>query len=111
MTSTDAELLMLERLQAVDWEQHDLRTLSRMRLLQEYLRRAAQWAVAVGCESEWPFFDIARCLDPAIRADPELVHRLEDHLASNGAQWYARKIGPPSMLHWAALRSRPDVSL
>jgi hypothetical protein len=70
-----------ERVMAVDWAGSFDKTNSRVSLLREYLRRAAWWADAVKA-AEWPFFDIAAAIDPTVRADPGLVRRVEEHLAS-----------------------------
>ena len=53
----------LSRLLATDWPdglytfEHGI---SRGRLMQEYLRRAAWWALELDAISKWPFFDIRR---------------------------------------------------
>jgi hypothetical protein len=104
MTTGDAVAAMAARLRAIDWEGHDLHTLSRVRLLREYLRRAAQWAEAFGCTDQWPCFDIAACVDPTVRADTDTARELREHLVSARAGWYAKQIGVWA-LHWAALKS------
>ncbi|WP_220270057.1 hypothetical protein, partial [Marinitenerispora sediminis] len=46
-------------------------------LMREYLRRRAWWAREVE-GAGWPFGDLAAAIDPAVRADPELVHRVRE---------------------------------
>ena len=112
MMPTDPVREMLQRLTAVDW--HDEyafeKRKSRTALMREYLRRSAWWAQAVNATDEWPFFDIAAHINPAVRANPELVGELEAFIANN--------IGFPSVaktcvaaLHWAALLATPGVRL
>ena len=68
------------RIKAVDWVGSFDKTLSRVALLREYMRRAAWWASAVK-SAEWPFFDIAAAVSPKVRAAPEVVKGVEDHLS------------------------------
>ena len=70
-----------QRIMAIDWTGSFERTASRVALLREYLRRAAWWAKDLE-PGQWPFFDIAGTIEPTIRADPRLIRRVEDHLAS-----------------------------
>ena len=60
----------LARLQAVDWTGGSgfKQRRSRVRLMAEYLRRAALWAQDLDATSEWPFFDIAAHVDPSIQS-------------------------------------------
>ena len=69
-----------KRIKAIDWSGSFDKTPSRVALLREYLRRAAWWSEAVKT-SEWPFFDIAAAVNPAVRADPNQVQALEAHLS------------------------------
>src|SRR4051794_36543569 len=110
MKQRDSARELFERLESVEWEGHDLHTFSRLLLLDEYLRRAALWASTLGCPEKWPFFDIAACVDPSVRADPRLVQETEARLDEAGASWYAQEIAP-WMLHWAELKSRGDIAL
>ncbi|MBU2667450.1 hypothetical protein KOI35_28455 [Actinoplanes bogorensis] len=99
---------MAERLEAVDWERHGDKAWSKAALLKEYFRRAALWAEAYGCDSHVPFFDIAACVDPDVRADQDVV---DDVVAkvSPGGRTVVRIV--PYILHWAALGARPDIDL
>ena len=70
----------LSRLLATDWPdglytfEHGI---SRGRLMQEYLRRAAWWALELDATSKWPFFDIAGLWAPDVHSPPELAAQLE----------------------------------
>lgn len=87
------------RLRQIDWAGDFTHTRSRVQLMKEYLRRAAWWAQRLGRTPEWPFFDIAEAIDPAVRADPELVER-----TTTGLGWYAKRICAWA-LHFAELRT------
>jgi hypothetical protein len=115
MDETKAESMtrrMLDRLLAVRWDDERDVWLQKSRgmLMLEYLRRAACWAKEVDATGQWPFFDIATHIDPAIRADPELVNELE--AALDAKVWF-----PPvrrtclAALHWEALVATPGVLL
>lgn len=65
------------RIMAVDWKGSHGRARSRAYLMKEYLRRAAWWAKVTRSEPLWPFFDIAAAVDPATRADPAAVERVQ----------------------------------
>ncbi|KFA92155.1 hypothetical protein [Archangium violaceum] len=69
-----------KRIKAINWSGSFDRTPSCVALLREYLRRASWWAEAVK-SSEWPFFDIAAAVNPAVRADPGQIQAIEDHLS------------------------------
>ncbi|ATB28484.1 hypothetical protein [Melittangium boletus] len=69
-----------KRIKAINWAGSFDKTPSRVALLREYLRRASWWAEAVK-SAEWPFFDIAAGLNPAVRADPTQVQAIEAHLS------------------------------
>lgn len=109
MTDNVAAEGVLSRLLAVKWDDDEAafeHQSSRGRLTQEYLRRAALWARALGAEDGWPFFDIAAGVEPGVRADPALVEQL---IGNSG---YA--LGHPTVrlvaegaLHWAALGDLP----
>jgi hypothetical protein len=111
--TVDPSRVVLDRLRAVAW--HDLDSAydhvrSRAKLMREYLRRAACWAEAVGAEDAWPFFDIARRVDPEARASSDVEAELEDFL------W--NTIGRRSLeetcrgaVRWPALRSRASLQL
>jgi hypothetical protein len=76
MTPDEAVQAMADRLRAIDYERHGHRVWSKAALLREYLRRAARWAAACESDTRTPFFDIAHCVDPAVRAEPAVVDGL-----------------------------------
>jgi len=104
---------VLGRLRAITWNDEDAafdHTSSRVALLREYLRRAALWARAYQADGAWPFFDIAERVDPAIRAQAEVVAELDGYIWDN--------VGLPSIertcrgaVHWAAFRAQARVEL
>lgn len=49
-------------------------------LAQEYVRRAALWAQALGCRDRWPFFDAAREHDPNFELLESTDQTLSAHL-------------------------------
>ena len=79
MSDTAAAERMVERLLAVTWDVDAAykHSNSRARLAREFLRRTAQWAVAVGAEKGWPFSDLAGSLDPDVAVEPALLAKLE----------------------------------
>ncbi|MDI6104822.1 hypothetical protein QLQ12_40160 [Actinoplanes sp. NEAU-A12] len=100
MTSDDAVRAMVDRLSAINWERHGHRCWSKAALLKEYFRRAALWADAYQCDTPVPFFDIAACVDPGVRADQAAIDGL---LAKVDGGWDVDHV-TPYILHWAALR-------
>jgi hypothetical protein len=88
------------RLEGVDWGGDWERARSRVRLMQEFLRRSALWAGELGGEG-WPFFDVAALVDPAVRADPQTVGQVVA-----GASALQPVVGDTCAwaLHFAALR-------
>lgn len=99
MTPDDAVHAMADRLSAVNWERHGHRCWSKAALLKEYFRRAARWADAYRCDTPVPFFDIAACADPTVRADQRVIDEL---LAKVDGGWDVDHT-IPYVLHWAAL--------
>lgn len=97
-----------ERLIAVDWERRGDRAWSKAALLKEYFRRAARWAAVYGCDDPVPFFDIAACADPSVRADPRVVEDVLGKVEAGG-RTVARVV--PFILHGAALRATPGLDL
>jgi hypothetical protein len=102
---TDIELAerLALRARAIDWAAvREDRLQSRVSLMKEYLRRAALWQQRLNGEWDWPFWDIAQRVNPAVRATPEALKLLDDTLAVRSAliadtwMW---------MLHWAVLRA------
>ena len=67
------------RILAIDWVGSDAHTRSRVALLREYLRRAALWLERLP-EGAWPFFDAGALIEPSVRADSEVVERVESGL-------------------------------
>ena len=71
----------VERLMQLTWRgDPDPRVV--VALLRLYLRRSARWAIALGCESSWPYFDVAASACPAVRAPEGEVVALKAHLAA-----------------------------
>jgi hypothetical protein len=98
---TDATLA---RLQAVDWKGDsgfDHRR-SRVRLMAEYLRRAALWAQALNATDEWPFFDIAAHIAPTVQVPADQAKDLEV-LIDRGIGWPSVVTAARAALRWAAL--------
>jgi hypothetical protein len=104
MTPDEAVRAMAARLSAIDWERHGDKAWSKAALLKEYFRRAAQWAAAYECDTGVPFYDIASCVDPSVRADQDVVDGTLDAVEPGGRN-VARLA--PFILHWAALRATP----
>jgi hypothetical protein len=92
---------LAERIKAIDWAGSFDRTRSRGYLMKEYLRRAAWWAKATESQ-EWPFFDIAAAVDPAVRADPAAVRDVEAHVKEKLQGVHATRACVRA-LHFAAL--------
>jgi hypothetical protein len=95
----------LARLQAVDWTGSSgfKHRRSRVRLMAEYLRRAAQWAEALDATGEWPFFDIASHLAPSIQIPEDQDKELES-LISNRIGWPSVDRLARATMRWAALQ-------
>ena len=97
----------LARLEAVDWKGDsgfDHRR-SRVRLMAEYLRRAARWAQVLDATDEWPFFDIAAHVDPSVHVPADQAKDLEA-LIYRGIGWPSVRTASRAALRWAAL---PDA--
>jgi len=94
----------LARLQAVDWKGDSgfAHRRSRVRLMAEYLRRAALWAQALDATDEWPFFDIAAHVDPSIQVPATQAEDLEA-LIARGIGWDSVETATRAALGWAAL--------
>jgi hypothetical protein len=107
MTPDEAVQAVATRLSAIDWERHGHRTWSKAALLKEYFRRVARWAAAYDCDTKVPFFDLALCVDPNVRADQGVVDELLETLKSSG--WNVRQV-VPFILHWAALSATPGFT-
>ncbi|WP_155374731.1 hypothetical protein [Catellatospora vulcania] len=77
---------LIARLDAVVWDERLDRNGSRMKLMQEYLRRSALWARALGRTEYWPFFDIASFVDPAARIDEQTAAAVRRRMGETGAR-------------------------
>ncbi|MFC7329866.1 hypothetical protein [Marinactinospora rubrisoli] len=71
----DATKELADRILAFDLSKGGRKRKSPVVLVREYLRRRAWWAREVE-GAGWPFGDLAAAIDPTVRADPELVHRV-----------------------------------
>jgi hypothetical protein len=107
---TDVELAerLAERARTVPWaELHDDRLASRVRLMKEYLRRAALWEQRLAGQWDWPFWDIASHVDPGVRAGADARQLLDDALAPvRSVLVFDTWIWA---LHWAVLREAGGV--
>ncbi|WP_306203721.1 hypothetical protein [Actinoplanes sp. RD1] len=101
MTPEESVAATAARLTALDWQQLDYRSWSKGKLMVEYLRRAAQWSRAYGCDTPVPFYDIAACVNPGVRADQHLIDEVLAQVRKGG--WHVKQV-TPWILHWAALR-------
>jgi hypothetical protein len=108
VTDMTAAEQMTERLLAVKWDDDTAfaKRSSRARLAREFLRRTAQWALALGAEREWPFGDLAGALDPQVTVDPALLERLRPDAASGDPFPVPERLGA-AMIRWAALGELP----
>jgi hypothetical protein len=104
MTPDEAVQAVAARLSAIGWERHGDKAWSKAALLKEYFRRAARWTAAYDCDTKVPFFDIALCVDPNVRADQGVIDELLETVKSSG--WNVRQV-VPFILHWAALSATP----
>jgi hypothetical protein len=97
--------LVLSRLVAVDWSGDTAfdHPRSRVRLMKEYLRRAAHWAQAYQATEHWPFFDIAALVAPEVRVPGELAVEL-DALIRARIGWPSVAAACRGALRWAAVK-------
>ncbi|MFJ8623023.1 hypothetical protein ACIRD3_09255 [Kitasatospora sp. NPDC093550] len=105
--------LMVDRLKAIEWSAYQEgqdKAFSRAALMREYLRRAALWLDAYGDTDEWPFFDLAAVVAPAVRADPAVVSDTEDFVEEASASWHAVECSAAAV-QWAALRDTSGLLL
>lgn len=108
VTDMTAAERMVERLLAVKWDDDAAfaHQSSRARLTREFLRRTAQWAIALGAEKAWPFGDLAGALDPEVAVDPALLARLE--LDDSSGDPFPVPTGmAEAIVRWAALGDLP----
>ncbi|MFI9319853.1 hypothetical protein ACIGXI_08730 [Kitasatospora aureofaciens] len=98
--------LMVDRLKAIEWSAYQEgqdKAFSRAALMKEYLRRAALWLDTYGDTDEWPFFDLAAIVAPAVRADPAVVSDIENFIEEASGSWHAIECSAAAV-QWAALR-------
>ncbi|GAA3091849.1 hypothetical protein JOF29_006915 [Kribbella aluminosa] len=108
MTDTAASERLLARLVAAKWddeEAEELNYLSRGRLANEFFRRKAAWANALGVTDRWPFSDIAVAFDPAVATDSVWLERLESAIGRE-LQPLVRKV-VTDIFRWVSLGDRP----
>ncbi|TDD58547.1 hypothetical protein E1263_18710 [Kribbella antibiotica] len=108
VTDMAAAERMVERLLAVEWDRDAAfaHQRSRARLAREFLRRTAQWAVAVGAERGWPASDLAAAVSPDVSVDPALLAKLDLDETSSNLFPVPSEIGP-QIVRWAALGDLP----
>jgi hypothetical protein len=102
MTPDEAVQAMTARLSAIDWARHGDKSWSKASLLREYFRRVARWSIAYGCDARVPFFDLAACVNPNVRASQDALDCLPKHVSTpSGTVDRIRQY----LLHWAAVRA------
>ncbi|MEU5048286.1 hypothetical protein [Streptomyces sp. NPDC021096] len=109
----EAPRALLQRLRAIDWEDEDApydHAESRAALLREHLRRTALWALAFKAELSWPYIDLAKLIDPTVRADDEVLAELKDYLDEE-VGWPQVEATLVGAVHWAAFRSGTQITL
>ncbi|MEU8462798.1 hypothetical protein [Streptomyces sp. NPDC029003] len=108
--------VVVEKISAIDWraaEESFEHGTSSARLMREYLRRAAIWVQElqkaqpdplfdVAQSDRWPFFDLARYVDPSVRPDSELAAELDAFLAEHSSSLLTGRICRAA-LNWASL--------
>lgn len=104
MKANDDVMKELERLLAIRWAFNDTRLNSHVALVREYLRRAALWAKVLEGVDRWPFFDVAACISPEVRADPHSVGILQSALPGKSFTFTINKTCLWD-LHWHNLKS------
>lgn len=89
----------IERLGPVDWDVATIpsgaRSPSRVRLFLEYVRRMAWWADCYQVREKWPFFDLAACVNPDVRASDTDVEQLTSVLDRTVGKSYIIKADLP----------------
>ncbi len=75
-------------------------------LITEYYHRAALWAKALQCASEWPYFDVSSKVAPKFSIDEETEKKVEDFLSEHHLDAHTMKIPLLGALRWAALNSQ-----
>jgi hypothetical protein len=103
---------LVTRLHAIEWnvdfdEPAEL-TKERIAHFREYLRRAAPYAsLRPGEPVSWPWFDVAACVDPSIRADDDLVEAVTARI--EGGNNSGVRTSCATALHFAALKDADAV--
>ncbi|HZX04883.1 hypothetical protein [Kribbella sp.] len=108
MTDRAACERLLARLVAARWddqEAEEAHETSRRQLANEFFRRKAIWANALGITRLWPYADIALAFDPSIGTDPVWLERLEASVGHELAPLVRQVV--TDMFRWAALGDRP----
>ena len=87
---------LVKRLLAIEWhvdfDEPAERTKERVALFREYLRRAAPYAsLRPGKPVPWPWFDVAACVDPSIRAGDEVVESVTARIEAGHYRACARR--------------------
>jgi hypothetical protein len=105
MTKNGPVEAVLDRLTSAEWDGENCfnSTLSRARLLREYLRRAARWAQILDATSEWPLFDIAGHIDPTTDVPPDVLDRLHQVIGRKNLVWHEAVRSVERALRWATL--------
>ncbi|MFJ9842337.1 hypothetical protein ACIRYZ_17995 [Kitasatospora sp. NPDC101155] len=104
---------MVDRLKAINWKPSGdtfEKGFSRAALMQEYFRRAALWLNAYGDTEWWPFIDLAKIVNPDVRADHAVIADIEGFIDDACGWSYAVDSGAAAV-QWAALTSTPGVEL
>ena len=103
----------LQRVREISWKYEPERRQSHTALMQEYLRRSALWAEALGRTADWPWYDVAAEL-PEESGETEdrwlekVINELHQHV------YQATKDATPAMqlayvrfISWAAVKDLP----
>jgi hypothetical protein len=109
MTDTSTGERLLARLVVASWGDEDAEWrhfLARRRLANEFFRRKAEWAKALGVTEQWPFADIALAFDPSVKTDPTWVERLEAESGYELNNPLVRRV-VVDMFRWVSLGQAP----
>lgn len=102
-TSASPSHLLAERALRFTWS-GGLPLEDAVRLLRDYLMRAALWADALQCSNAWPIFDVAALIAPELRASAQDVERLTRHLPDRSGPVLRSLI---AALHWEEVKHSP----
>jgi hypothetical protein len=79
-------------------------------LMQEYLRRAALWAQALGSEKAWPFFNIAALAAPDVPRPDDMFQQWKAHEREiEGHFEFMTQWAIYAYLHWSSAARTPEV--